>query len=80
MHRLDPSMVSCIAGNVQGPPPHYGGPPPSYGSQLPHQYPPAPAPQYGTAAPGHAPYMPPPVALPSYSLGGLPQYGVPPAY
>ncbi len=53
MYRLDPSMTSCVAGNVQRPPPHYGGPPPSYGSQPPHQYPPAPAPQYGAAAPGH---------------------------
>lgn len=77
-----PAIAALLArpGNVQGPPPHYGGPPPSYGSQPPHQYPPAPAPQYGAAAPGHAPFMPPPVALPSYSLGGPPQYGVPPAY
>ncbi|DBA68350.1 TPA: hypothetical protein ACH3X2_013660 [Trebouxia sp. C0005] len=77
-----PAIAALLArpGNVQGPPPHYGGPPPSYGSQPPHQYTPAPAPQYGAAAPGHAPYMPPPAALPSYSLGGPPQYGVPPAY
>lgn len=80
MSRLDPSMIACIAGYVQAPPPHHGAPPPSYASQAPHQFAAAAPPQYGGGAPGHVPYMPPPVAQPSYPLSGLPQYGAPPSY